>query len=143
MALTQGMTDSFLLQLGLGVHNFSPSGGDTFKIALYLSTASLGPTTTVYTSTGEITGLPYVAGGATLTSIEPSVSNGVLVLDFADVTWTGAALTARGALIYNSTDANKTVAVLDFGADKTMTNFTVQFPAATSAAAVLRVARSN
>jgi hypothetical protein len=143
MALTQGMTDSFLLQLGLAVHNFSPSGGDTFKIALYLSTANLGPTTTVYTATGEISGTAYTAGGAALTSVEPSVSNGVLVLDFADVTWTGAALTARGALIYNTSKSNKTVAVLDFGADKTMTNFTVQFPAATSAAAVLRVTRSN
>jgi hypothetical protein len=143
MALTQGMTDSFLLDLGLAVHTFSATGGDTFKIALYSSSANLGPTTTVYTASGEISGSAYVAGGADLTNVEPSVSDGVLILDFADVTWTGAALTARGALIYNSSKSNKSVAVLDFGADKTMTNFTVQFPAATSSAAILRIALSN
>jgi hypothetical protein len=143
MALTQGMTNSFLLQLGLAVHNFAADDGDTFKIALYDSTATLGPDTTVYTATGEISGSAYSAGGMALTRVQPVVSDGVLIIDFANPTWTGTALTARGALIYNSSKSNKSVAVLDFGANKTMTNFTIQFPPATSEAAVLRIRLST
>lgn len=138
--IVQGMTDSFIKELTLGVHNFAASGGDTFKIALYDASASLGPSTTAYTATNEITGTGYVAGGASLTNVEPAVSDGVCYWSFSNVTWAASQLTASGALIYNSSQSNKAVAVLSFGSSKTMTDFTVQFPANTSAAAILRLA---
>lgn len=141
--LTQGMTDSFKLQLLAAVHNFAASGGDTFKIALYTSSATLGPDTTAYTATDEVSGTGYSAGGATLVNIDPAISDGTAYWSFSDVTWAGSNLTARGALIYNSSKANKSVAVLDFGSDKTMTDFTVEFPSNTVTAAVLRLVATN
>lgn len=118
---------------------------DTIKIALYTANASLGPTTTEYTTTEEVVGTGYVAGGAVLTNptiniyAQNSIDPGVIYVDFDSVVWSPAAFTARGALIYNASKSNKSIAVLDFGSDKTCTtSFTVQLPPNTSSAALLR-----
>lgn len=143
MALVQGATNTFKAGLASGTFNFS---SDTFKIALYNSTADLGPTTSAYTTSGEITGSGYTAGGVTLTvSVTPTTgndpSNTVAYLSFANATWSPAAFTCRGALIYKSGGGNPTVCVLDFGGDKTCTtSFEVQFPAANSTSAIIRIA---
>jgi hypothetical protein len=143
MALVQGATNVFKTGLASGTFNFT---SDTFKIALYSSTADLGPSTSAYTSSGEITGTGYTAGGETLTvSVTPTTgadaANTTAYLSFADVTWSPAALTCRGALIYKSGGGNPTVCVLDFGGDKTsVSSFTVQFPSATSTSAIIRIA---
>ena len=142
MAITQAMCTSFKKELLEAVHNFKNSGGDTFKIALYTSSASLGAATTAYSTTNEITGTGYTAGGNTLTRVDPSSSGTTGFTDFANTTWSSATITARGALIYNDTDSDKAVAVLDFGADKTSTagDFTIQFPAADASNAIIRIA---
>ena len=142
MAITQAMCTSFKQELLEAVHNFKNSGGDTFKIALYTSSASLGAGTTAYTTSNEVSGTGYTAGGNTLTRVAPSSSGTTAITDFADSTWSSATITARGALIYNDTDSDKAVAVLDFGADKTSTggDFTVQFPAADASNAIIRIA---
>jgi hypothetical protein len=125
------------------VHNFST---DTFKIALYslANGANLSSTTTVYSATGEVTGSPYVAGGATLTVSQTPTSSGTpsttAFVNFANVTWSGAAITADGALIYNSSKANRAVAVLNFGGTKTKTNFSVTFPIAGTGASIIQIA---
>lgn len=140
--IVQTLTNSFLRELMEGVHNFSNPGGDTFKLALYTSSADLGAGTAAYTTSGEITGTGYVAGGETLTSVSPVVSDDVVYIDFANATWNPAAFTANGALIYNSSQSNKSVAVLSFGADKTCTStFTVQFPAPDASNAIIRLGR--
>lgn len=134
---------SFKVELLKGIHNFSASGGDTFKIALYTSSATLDASTTAYSATNEVSGTGYTAGGNTLTNIDPTSSGTTAFLDFDDTTWSTATITARGALIYNSTAAgNPAVAVLDFGADKTSTagDFTVVFPTADASNAIVRVA---
>jgi len=134
---------SFKVELLKGIHNFSASGGDTFKIALYTSSATLDASTTAYSATNEVSGSGYTAGGNTLTNIDPTSSGTTAFLDFDDTTWSTATITARGALIYNSTAAgNPAVAVLDFGADKTSTagDFTVVFPTADASNAIVRVA---
>ena len=134
---------SFKVELLKGVHNFSAAGGDTFKIALYDNNASFTAATTAYTASNEVSGSGYTAGGNTLTNIDPTSSGTTAFLDFADTTWSSATITARGALIYNSTAAgNPAVAVLDFGADKTSTNgdFTVVFPTASASDAIVRIA---
>lgn len=131
------MCSSFKQQLLNAVHDFST---DTFKMALYTSFANLGVDTTTYTSNGEVVAAGYSAGGLTLNvNPTPSVVNGVAFVSFNDAVF-NAALTARGALIYNSSKANAAVLVLDFGADKTMSNFTVEFPPATANSAILRIA---
>lgn len=142
MAITQAMCTSFKVELLQGTHNFSASGGDTFKIALYTSSATLDASTTAYSSTNEVSGTGYTAGGATLTRVDPTSSGTTAFTDFADVSWTNASFTAAGALIYNSTDSNKAVAVLSFGGDKTVSGgtFTIQFPAADASNAILRIA---
>jgi hypothetical protein len=142
MAISQAMCTSFKKELLEAVHNFKNSGGDTFKIALYTSSASLGAATTAYSTTNEISGTGYTAGGNTLTRVDPSSSGTTGFTDFADTTWSSATITARGALIYNNTDSNKAVAVLDFGADKASTagDFTIQFPAADASNAIIRIA---
>jgi hypothetical protein len=142
MAISQAMCTSFKKELLEAVHNFKNSGGDTFKIALYTSSASLGAATTAYSTTNEISGTGYTAGGNTLTRVDPSSSGTTGFTDFADTTWSTATITARGALIYNDTDSDKAVAVLDFGADKTSTagDFTIQFPAADASNAIIRIA---
>ena len=134
---------SFKVELLKGVHNFSASGGDTFKIALYDNNASFTAATTAYTASNEVSGTGYSAGGNTLTNIDPTSSGTTAFLDFADTTWSAATITARGALIYNSSAAgNPAVAVLDFGANKTSTSgdFTVVFPAADASNAIVRIA---
>ena len=148
MAITQAIANAFKQQLLEGDQNFSSSGGDVFKLALYTSSATLNSTTTAYSATNEVGNSgTYSAGGGTLTgqstNIGTGTGKGVAFVDFADLSFTGVTLTARGALIYNTSSAvtNAAVAVLDFGADKTATSgtFTVQFPAATTSAAILRI----
>jgi|TARA_R100000315_G_scaffold50687_1_gene24689 VCBS repeat-containing protein len=142
MAITQAMCTSFKQELLEAVHNFKNSGGDTFKIALYTSSASLGASTTAYSTSNEVSGTGYTAGGNTLTRVDPSSSGTTAITDFADTTWSSATITARGALIYNNSDSNKAVAVLDFGADKISSggDFTIQFPAADASNAIIRIA---
>lgn len=136
MALTQGQTTSFKVEKLRAIHNFD-SGGDVFKLALYDDTATLGAATTAYTATGEITGTGYTAGGNTLVNITPTASGTIGVTSFETTGWTGA-LTARGGLIYNSSKANRSVAVLDFGSNKTSAvSFVVQFPTPIGTAAII------
>jgi len=137
------MPTSFKIELLNGLQNFS---ADTFKIALYTSSATLDANTTAYTTSNEVaTGGNYTAGGNTL-SVTTTPTNGgsgtTAFIDFADTTWSAATITARGALIYNNSKSNAAVAVLDFGSDKTSTDgdFTVQFPAATNTTAIIRIA---
>ena len=136
------MCTSFKSELMQSLHDFTTSTGDVFKIALYTDSASFTAATTVYTSTNEVVGSGYTAGGNTLTNVTPTTSGTTAFTDFADTTWTTATITARGALIYNSTNGNRTVAVLDFGSDKTSTagDFTVQFPTADASTAIIRIA---
>ena len=142
MAITQAMCTSFKQELIEAEHNFKNSGGDTFKIALYTSSASLGAGTTAYTTSNEVSGTGYTAGGNTLTRVDPSSSGTTAITDFADSNWSSATITARGALIYNDTDSDKAVADLDFGADKISSggDFTIKFPAADASNAIIRIA---
>lgn len=151
MAITQAMATSFKVEILDGIHNFgvgvvrASTAADVFKLALYTSSATLSAATTAYTTTDEVSssGTNYTAGGQTLTISQVPTSTGTTAwLDFDDITWASATLTANGALIYNATQSNKAVAVLAFGADKTSTagNFTIQFPAANSTTAILRIA---
>ena len=139
MAITQALASTFKQELLEGIHNFAASGGDTFKIALYTSSATLDSATTVYTTSGESSGTGYTAGGEDLTNVGVSLSGTTAYLDFDDVTWTAATISAAGALIYNATEGNKAVAILSFGATYSSTNgnFTVTFPANTSTTAVI------
>lgn len=153
MAISQAMTTSFKVQILEGVHNFgsgvvrATAAADKFKIALFTSSATLSAATTAYTTTlsDEVSssGTNYATGGKTLTISQAPTSTGTTAwLDFDDITWDSATITANGALIYNETQGNKAVAVLAFGGDKTSTagNFTIQFPAAASTTAILRIA---
>lgn len=140
--IIQSLTNSFKSQILQAVQDLST---DTLKIALYTGDATLGPTTTVYTASGEVTGTGYTAGGKTLTGTtistgtETQYNPAVVYVNFNDVVWNPAAFTARGALIYNASKGNKSIAVLDFGSDKTCTlTFTITMPANTSTAALLR-----
>jgi hypothetical protein len=142
MAITQAVANTFKQQLLQGGHNFTATTGNVFKLALYTSAATLSSATTVYTSTNEVANTgQYVTGGGVLANISPVVSSGVAFIDFADISFTGVTLTAAGALIYNTSNTNAAVCVLDFGSDKTATSgtFTIQFPADTTAAAILRI----
>jgi len=143
MAITQAVCNTFKSEILGAVHDFDSGSGQVFKLALYSSAATLDANTTVYSSSNEVgnTG-QYSAGGGVLTSQQVSLDGSVAIVDFADLSFTGVTLTARGALIYNTSASNKSVCVLDFGADKTATSgtFTIQFPAFTSAAAILRIA---
>lgn len=139
MAITQAMASSFKQEILLGEHDLDT---DVIKLALYTSAATLSAATTVYTTSNEVVGTGYTAGGNTLTSPTVSLTGTTAFVDFADTTFTTATITARGALIYNSSQANKAVAVLDFGSDKTSTagNFVVQFPANDATSAIVRIA---
>jgi hypothetical protein len=147
MAFQQTATTSFKVELAQGVHNFGPTSPDTFKVALYTAAADLGAATAAYTATGEVTGAGYTAGGNTLTiTTTPVAANNssnvpTAYFSFGNSSWTSATFTARGALIYNSTEGNKSVAVLDFGADKTVNNDTFQiiFPTADANSAIVRI----
>ena len=157
MAITQAMCTSFKAELMLAVHDFRDTGGDTFKLALYTSSASIDANTTAYTASGESSGTNYSAGGQALTNAGVTATNtnataGTGFADFDDETFSNVTVTARGALIYNSTPSangtanttltNAAVCVLDFGADKTSTDgdFTVIFPTADAANAIIRIA---
>ena len=143
MAIAQAVANSFKSEILQGIHDLE-SGGDVFKLGLYTSQATLSSATTSYTTSNEVADSgQYVAGGGVLQSQQVSLATGgVAIVDFADLSLTGVTLTARGALIYNSTEAKKAVCVLDFGADKTATSgtFTIQFPNFTSSSAILRIA---
>lgn len=149
MAISQAMVTSFKVEILNGIHAFgttvvrAATTPDTFKIALYTSSATLGATTTAYTTSNEVPSTGnYSAGGNTLTTIAPTSSGTTAFLDFNDTTWSNATITANGALIYNSTQADKAVAVLAFGGDKTSTNgdFTIIFPTADASNAIIRIA---
>lgn len=135
--IAQTLTTSFKQQLLEAVHDFST---DTFYMALYTANADLGATTTVYTSSGEISGTGYTAAGQVMTGVSVSVTDTTAFVNFTNVVWTTGAFTARGALIYNSSKGNKSVAVLDFGADKTTTTlFTVVMPTNSATSALIRL----
>ena len=159
MAITQAMCTSFKAELMLAVHDFRATGGDTFKLSLYTSSATIDANTTAYTSSNEVSssGTNYTAGGGTLSNLGVVTSNntastGVGFTDFSDLTFANSTITARGALIYNTTPSansnanttltNAAVAALDFGSDKTSTagDFTIIFPAATNTTAIIRIA---
>ena len=150
MAITQAMCTSFKKELMLGTHNFA-TNGNAFKLALYAeggggkssTTATLGATTTAFTTTGEIANSgSYTSGGGTLTKVAPTTSGTTAFTDFADLSFTTATITAMGALIYNDTNSDKAVCVLDFTSNKTSTagTFTIQFPTADASNAIIRIA---
>ena len=137
------MCTSFKKELMQGVHDFTASTGNTFKLALYTNSASFTAATTAYTATNEISGTGYTAGGGTLTNVTPTTSGTTALTDFADLTFSTATITARGALIYNDTAAgDPSVVVLDFGSDKSSTagDFTIVFPTADASNAIIRIA---
>ena len=148
MAITQAMCTSFKVEILNGIHAFGTTvaragtTADTFYLALYTDAASLNATTTAYETGGETAGTGYAAGGQALATVAPTSSGTTAYLDFADETWTTATITARGAMIYNQSQGNKAVAVLDFGGNKTSTagDFTVVFPTADAATAIIRIA---
>lgn len=151
MAISQTATTSFKVELLQGVHNFGPTSPDTFKVALFTAAASIGATTTQYTAgmTGEVSssGTGYTTGGNTLTiSVSPTSGNNssnipTAYISFSNTSWSNATFTARGALIYNSSEGDKSVAVLDFGSDKTVSNdtFTIDFPTPDANSAIVRI----
>ena len=156
MAISQALCTSFKQEILQGIHNFtngsgggtttSTGTGNTFKIALFTSSASLGAGTTAYADSNQVSGTRYSAGGNTLTNVTPTTSSTTALTDFADTTWSSSTITARGALIYNSSttagSANRAVAVLDFGSDKTTSagDFTITFPTADASSAIIRIA---
>lgn len=156
MAITQAMCSSFKAEILLTVHDFRATGGDTFKLALYTSSATIDANTTAYTATNEVTGTNYTAGGGSLTNlgvttVSTSTSAGTGYTNFSNLTFSNATITARGALIYNSTPSansnanttltNAAVCALDFGSDKTSTagDFTIIFPTASNTTAIIRI----
>jgi hypothetical protein len=149
MPITQAMATSFKVEILNGIHAFGTTvtrgstAADTFKIALYTSSASLDATTTTYSTTNEVaSGGGYTTGGNTLTTVAPTSSGTTAFLDFNDTTWSTSTITANGALIYNSTQSNRAAAVLAFGGDKSSSggNFTIQFPTADATNAIIRIA---
>jgi hypothetical protein len=147
MTIAQTSTTSFKVELLQAVHNFGPTTPNTFQIALYTAAAGIDATTTVYTTVGEVVGTGYAAGGLPLViNQNPVAANNIgnvptSYASFATISWPSASFTARGALIYNATQGNKSVAVLDFGADKTVsgTTFTITFPTADANSAIVRI----
>tara|TARA_X000001388_G_scaffold68555_1_gene56468 strand:+ start:1119 stop:1547 length:429 start_codon:yes stop_codon:yes gene_type:complete len=142
MAISTAMCTSFKQEILVGTHNFTASSGNTFKLALYTSSASLGASTTAYTTSNEVSGTGYTAAGAALTSVTPVASGTTALCDFSDLTFSSSTITANGALIYNDTQSDKAVCTLAFGGDKTSTagDFTIQFPTADASNAIIRIA---
>ena len=145
MTISSAICNSFKQEILVGTHNFTASSGNTFKIALYQSDASLGAGTTAYSTSEEITntsGSAYTAGGKALTSVTPALSTDTACCDFADISFTSASFTANGCLIYNDTNADRAVCAIAFGGDKTVSSgtFTIQFPTADASNAILRIA---
>lgn len=145
MAITNAIATSFKKQLLEAAHDFRNASGDTFKIALYTSAASLDGSTTAYSATNEVSGTGYSAGGANLTRVDPTSSGATAFTDFADITWSASTITARGMMVYNSTPThtytNPCVLVADFGSDKVTSggDFTVIFPTADTSSAIIRI----
>ena len=143
MAISQAMATSFKKELLEAKHNFLASGGNSFKLALYTSSATMGAATTAYSTNQEASGTNYTAGGAALTNVNPTSSSTTAFTDFADLTFGTATVTARGCMIYNDTaSGDPCVAVFDFGGDKTSTagSFTITFPTADASNAIIRIA---
>ena len=143
MAIASAVCTSFKVELLKGVHNFTASSGDTFNLALYTSSASLGAATTAYTTSNEVSGSGYTAKGNALTSVTPVASSTTAVCDFSDTSFTSASFTARGCMIFNdSATGDPACVIIDFGSDKTVTSgtFTIQFPTADSSNAIIRIA---
>ena len=143
MAISQAMCTSFKKELLEAVHNFKNSGGSTFNLALYTSSASMGAATTAYSTSNEVSGTGYTAKGGALTRVDPTTSGTTAFTDFTDLTFSSSTITANGALIFNDTaSGDPAVAVLAFGGDKSSTNgdFTIQFPTADSSNAIIRIA---
>lgn len=143
MAISTAMCTSFKSELMSALHDFDNPGGNTFKIALYTSSATLGASTTAYSATNEVsTGSGYTAGGNTLTSVSPTTSGTTAYVDFADTTWSASTITANGALIYNANSSNAAVVTLAFGSDKSSSNgdFVIVFPTANATDAIIRIA---
>ena len=145
MAITSAICNSFKAEVLQALHNFTASSGNSFKLSLYTSSATLNKSTTAYATTNEISntsGSAYVAGGKALTSVTPALSTDTACCDFADISFTSASFTANGCLIYNDTQADKAVCVVAFGSDKTVSSgtFTIQFPTADASNAIVRIA---
>ena len=142
MAISSAICNSFKQEILVGTHNFTASSGNTFKLAMFTSSASLGAGTTAYSTSNEISGTGYTAGGQALTSVTPVLDGSTAVCDFADISFTSASFTANGCLIYNDTQSDKAVCVVAFGGDKTVSSgtFTIQFPAAAASTAIVRIA---
>lgn len=143
MAISQAMCTSFKAEILKGVHDFTASTGNTFKLALYTSSATLGAGTTAYTTSNEVSGTGYTAKGGTLTSVTPTTSGTTAIGDFSDLTFSSATITANGALIFNETaSGDPAVLVLAFGGDKSSSagDFTIQFPTANATDAIIRIA---
>ena len=141
MAITSAICTSFKQELLVGTHNFT-NGANSFKLALYSSSANLGAATTAFTTTGQASGTNYSSGGSALTNVTPFATGTTAVCDFNDLTFSNATVTARGCLIYNDTQSDKAVCAVDFGGDKTSTagDFTVVFPTPTATGAIIRLA---
>jgi len=141
MAISTAFCSSFKQGLMQGLHNFSNPGGNIFKIALYTSDATLGASTTAYSSTNEVIGSNYIAGGNVLSSVTPTTSGTTAFVDFSDSTWASSTITANGALIYNLSSSNASCVVLAFGSDKSSTNgdFTIVYPTADASSAIIRI----
>jgi len=145
MAIASAICNSFKQEILVGTHNFTASSGNAFKLALFTSSASMGASTTAYSTSNEISntsGSAYSAGGKTITSVTPVLDGSTAVCDFGDISWTSASFTANGCLIYNDTQSDKACAVVAFGGDKTVSSgtFTIQFPAAAASTAIIRIA---
>ena len=142
MAISSTLVTSFKKELLTATHNFTASSGHTFKLALYTSSATLGATTTAFTTTGQASGTNYTSGGSNLTAVTPTSSGTTGFTDFSDLTFGTATITARGCLIYNSSQSNKAVASIDFGGDKTSKagDFTIQIHAAAASTEIIRIA---
>lgn len=142
MAIIQTLTTSFKVEVAQALHNFTTGTGDVFKLALYTANADLGASTTAYTTAGEASGTNYSAGGLVLTNITPTFQGTTAYWSFQNLTFTNVTLTTNGALIYNSTNGNRSVAVLNFGTNitKSASDLVITFPAATATDAVLRIA---
>ena len=142
MSITSALCTSFKQEILVGTHNFTATAGNSFKLALYTSSATLNASTTAYTTSNEVSGTGYTATGAALTSVTPTTSGTTAFCDFADLTFSSSTITANGALIYNDTQSDKAVCTLAFGGDKTSTagDFTIQFPTADASNAIIRIA---
>ena len=141
MAITSAICTSFKQEILVEGHNLT-NGADSIKLALYTSSATLGAGTTAFVTTGQATGTNYSSGGSALTNVTPTTSGTTAIVDFADLTFSTATVTARGGLLYNTTNSNKAICAIDFGGDKTSTagDFTVVFPSPTATGAIIRLA---